>query len=186
MRECFVERLLQGVANSSRPQDMHVFVSVCVWEVGEVTTGSSPQPWSTSYSSWCGRTFHAEPLIPGKCREGCEDTSHTEGDAQGCSLRVRVGQGTPESRIHSGHLVTEREDSVSDNRRLVGHVLRARKLGPIKVSLLQRTWGQAYTQTFGLPPHPAASPGWPGRNREFYSSLPRPQIHPKTVGQMGL
>lgn len=132
-----------------------------------------------SYSSRCGRTFHAEPLIPGKRREGCEDTSHTEEDTQECSLRVRVGQGTPESRIHSGHLV-------SGNRRLVGHVLHVRKLGPIKVSLLQRTWGQVYTQTFGLPPHPAASLGWPGRTREFYSSLPHPQIHPKTVGQMGL
>lgn len=42
-----MESLLQGVANSSRPQDVYVFVSVCVWEVGEVTTGSSPQPWST-------------------------------------------------------------------------------------------------------------------------------------------
>ena len=86
-----MESFLQGVANS-RPQDMYVFVSVCVWEVGEVTKGSSPQPWSTSYNSWCRRTFHAEPLILGKCREGCEDTSHTEEDMQGCSLRVRVGQ----------------------------------------------------------------------------------------------
>lgn len=31
-----METILQGVVNSSVPQDMYVFVSVCVWEVGEV------------------------------------------------------------------------------------------------------------------------------------------------------
>lgn len=111
-----MESILRGVANSSIPQDMYVFVSVCVWEVGEVTTRSSPQPRSTSYSSRCGRTFHAEPLTLRKCRGSCEVTSNPEKDARGLSPGVRVGQGTPESIIHSGNLATEREDSVSDNR----------------------------------------------------------------------
>lgn len=111
-----MESILQGVVNSSVPQDMDVSVSVCVWEVGEVTTRSSPQPWSTSYRSRCGRTFHAEPLTPRKCRGSCEVTSNTEKDARGLSPRVRVGQGMLESIIHSGNLVTECKDSVSDKR----------------------------------------------------------------------
>lgn len=111
-----MENILQGVVNSSSvPQDISVFVSVCVWEIGKVTTGSS-QSRSPSYRSQHGRTFHVEPLIPYRLREDCEDVPNTEDGIQGLSLRVGVGQGTPggqaESIIYSGHLVTEREGSV--------------------------------------------------------------------------
>lgn len=101
-----MKSILQGVANSSSiPQNMYVFVSVCVWGVDKVTTGSSPQPQSTSCTSQCGRTFHAQPFILGRFRKDSEDS------LQRLSLRVRGCQGTPggqaESIIHSGFLATE-------------------------------------------------------------------------------
>lgn len=104
LRDCFLERRLQGVANfSSIPQD--TFVSVCVWGVGEATTGSSSEPQPTAHSSQCGMTFHTEPLSPGRSREDGEDASDTEGDRQGLSLGGRVGQGAPGgqagSTVHS-------------------------------------------------------------------------------------
>lgn len=97
-----MENILQGVANSSSvPQDFFVFVSVCVWDIGEVTTGSSSQPWSTSYSSQCLRTFHVEPFTLKRLRKDCEDFLHTEEHAQGPPPRARVGQGTPEGTAES-------------------------------------------------------------------------------------
>ena len=48
-----MENILQGVANSSSiPQDMHVFVSLCVWGVGGVTAGSSLQPLFPNLTEW--------------------------------------------------------------------------------------------------------------------------------------
>lgn len=89
---------------------------VCVWEVGEATTGSSSQPWSTAYSSQCGRTFHEEPLLLKRLRNDCEDAPNPEEDTQGLPLRVSLGQGIPggraESITSSGHLVTRPEGSV--------------------------------------------------------------------------
>lgn len=58
---------------------------LCIWGVGEVTTGSSPPPWSTAHTSQCGRTFHKELLIPGRFREDCEDASNAKEDTQGQS-----------------------------------------------------------------------------------------------------
>ena len=61
---------------SSVSQDISV-VSVDVWDPGEAATGSSSQPWSTSYSSQCGRTFRGQPLILKRLRKDYEDVPNT-------------------------------------------------------------------------------------------------------------
>lgn len=89
---------------------------VCVWDVGEATTGSSSPPWSTAYSSQCGRTFHEEPLLLKRLRNEGDDAPNPEEDTQGLPPRVRLGQGTPggqaERITYSGHLVIRPEGSV--------------------------------------------------------------------------
>lgn len=118
---------------------------------------------------------------PGEMQEDCEDTSHTEEDTQGCSLRGQSGPGgTPESRIHSGHLVTERGDSVSRGWWGREGFYKRGSWGLSKFHCCRGLGAQLLPRPSD-PGTPCSQPRPPRRSRGFYSSLPRPQTHPKTL-----